>query len=79
MKGKKNLDKTEESTGKGNFPLVPAGVYNVNIYDYQEKRTKTNDDPMISIYMEILDGEYKGRKLFDMIVLPGEGSPAEAI
>lgn len=53
----------EAKENGGGFKEVPAGTYEVEIEKMEIKETKKGDD-MISIWFTILDGEYKGNKLF---------------
>lgn len=51
------------------FDVYPPGKYSVLIEAAEVKPTKTGTGHILKLTMQILDGEYKGRKLFDNINL----------
>ena len=53
----------EAKENGGGYKEVPAGTYEVEVEKMEIKQTKKGDD-MISIWFTILDGEFKGSKLF---------------
>ena len=55
--------KEAAENGGGNFKEVPHGNYEVSIEKMELRATKKND-PMVSIWMKICDGEYKGSLIF---------------
>jgi hypothetical protein len=71
------LDSKENESG--GFPLIPEGIYEVQIIDKADMVTTKNNDPMVNIKMEIFNGEQKGNWLWDNIVIPNVGSPAYGI
>lgn len=54
---------TEAKENSGGFKEVPEGTYEVEVEKMEIKQTRKGDD-MISIWFTILDGEFKGSKLF---------------
>lgn len=52
-----------KENGGGNYKEVPEGTYEVEVEKLEIKQTKKGDD-MISTWFTILDGEFKGSKLF---------------
>jgi len=46
---------------------VPAGEYTAMIVDSEEKENKAGTGSYIRLVMEITEGEYKGRKLFEIM------------
>ena len=57
-------DIEKASQGKtGNYVDVPVGTYEVKLVKGEVKATK-NGDPMVSLWFEIIAGEYKGQKIF---------------
>lgn len=56
-------DVEEASKGSKEFREVPVGKYEVKVTKMELKSSKKND-PMLSIYFEVLEGEYKGEKIF---------------
>lgn len=61
---------------QGVFEPIPSGTYTVKITNKSDKTTQ-NGDPMVNIELTIQgSGDYAGRKVWDNIVIPQEGSPA---
>jgi hypothetical protein len=58
------------------FEPVPNGKYRAHIVDSEVKPTKDGRGKYLQLEWEILDGEYKGRKIWDRlnIVNPSETS-----
>lgn len=63
VKGLK-ADAQEVAENGGSFKEVPHGSYEVEIAKMEIVETKKTGDPMLTIWMTILDGEFKGSKLF---------------
>ena len=59
----KDIAEAKEN-GKGDFKEVPHGKYEVSIEKMELKASKTKNDPMVSIWMKICDGEFKGSLIF---------------
>lgn len=59
----KDIQEAKENSG-GNFKEVPHGQYEVSIEKMELKATKKTNDPMISVWFNIVDGEFKGQKIF---------------
>lgn len=74
MRGRTNMTGIQES-GDGNFPAIPAGSYTMRIERIKDKTT-ANGDPMVSIGLVVASGQYKGRYVWDNIVIPLANSPA---
>ncbi|UYV11913.1 MAG: DUF669 domain-containing protein [Phycisphaera sp.] len=64
----------------GNFAPLPAGQYLCAAVDSQMKPTKKGDGKYLQVELEVLEGEHKGRKLWDRFVLehPNERTVAIA-
>ena len=60
---KKDIDEAAQNSGGGNFKEVPHGKYEVAIEKMELKATKKGD-PMVSIWMKICDGDFKGSMIF---------------
>lgn len=58
----KDIQEAKEN-GK-NYKEVPHGKYEVSIEKMELKETKEKHNPMVSIWMKICDGEYKGSLIF---------------
>ena len=77
MKGK--ADTTGATENGGGYALIPDGEYTARIVEVADGSTK-GGDPMITITLEIHSvEEWGGRKVWDRIVIPKQGSPAFAI
>lgn len=59
----KDVREAEKNSGGGNFKEVPHGKYEVSIEKMELKATKKGD-PMVSVWMKICDGEFKGSLIF---------------
>lgn len=59
----KDIQEAKENGG-GNFKEVPHGQYEVSIEKMELKATKKDQKPMVSIWMKICDGEFKGSLIF---------------
>lgn len=51
------------ANSKGEFKEVPHGQYEVSIEKMELKATKKGD-PMVSVWFNIVDGEYENQKIF---------------
>jgi hypothetical protein len=61
------------------FEPLPAGWYNAKINTSEAKPTKDNESGYLLFELEILDGEYKGRKIFDRLNLWNKSVQASEI
>lgn len=61
------------------FAVIPAGKYKVQVTDSDMKPTKNGDGQYLWLEMEILDGEYQGRKLWDRLNLVNPNQQAVEI
>ena len=61
-----NLSGFDASTiaPREDFTPLPAGEYRVVIVDSDMKPTKKNDGQYLEVSYEVIEGEYKGRKLW---------------
>ena len=77
MKGKTSMAGVKEQTG--NISLLPEkGEYDVEIVVVKENMSKKND-PMPSIKLQIVSGQFKDCWLWDNILIPQVGSVASKI
>lgn len=60
-----------EATGSMGFEALPSGVYDVHIINSEEAFTRAAQDRYLTLTLQVLTGEYKGRLLFDRIMLEG--------
>jgi len=61
------------------FSPVPAGEYIVAITDSEMKATKSGNGEYLQIEMQVLDGQYKGRKIWDRLNLVNQNEIATRI
>ena len=61
------------------FDVIPAGKYKVQITDSDMKPTKNGDGQYLWLEMEILDGEYQSRKIWDRLNLVNPNQQAVEI
>ena len=59
---KNDIEGASQNKG-GNYVEVPVGTHEVKLVKGEVKATK-NGDPMVSLWFEVLAGEYKGQKIF---------------
>lgn len=59
---KAGVEKAAENSG-GNFPEVPHGTYVIKMEKLELTESKKGK-PMVSAWMKIVEGEYKGQRLF---------------
>lgn len=62
-KGLQEDVKEAAKNGGGDFKEVPHGSYEVSV-DKMELTESKKGDPMVSIWFKILEGEYKGNRIF---------------
>jgi len=66
-----NLNNVEEK--EMSFELLPKGTYNAVVDTFNFGDSKKGN-PMITVCYTITDAEYENRKLFDWMVLKGDGA-----
>lgn len=59
---------------QGNFEVIPAGEYRVQVVQSDMKPTKNGDGQYLWLELDILDGDYANRKIFDRINLENANS-----
>ena len=59
----KDIQEAKENGG-GNFKEVPHGQYEVSIEKMELKASKEKQNPMVSVWFNIVNGEFKGQKIF---------------
>lgn len=64
LEGLKHDIEDAQNNGSGDFPEVPEGKYEVKIKKLELTESKSTHKPMVSCWMEILDGNYKGQLIF---------------
>lgn len=66
------FDPSKVPESEKSFNPVPAGDYKVVIEGSEEKLTNDNKGSYISFTLKIIEGNYAGRKLFDMAMIKSE-------
>lgn len=56
-------EEVEKAAEQGDFPEVPHGTYEVEIEKLELTESKSGK-PMMTCWMKIIDGQYKGQRLF---------------
>lgn len=59
----KDIQDAAQNNGGGDFKEVPRGTYEVSIEKMELKASKKGD-PMVSVWFNILNGEFKNSKIF---------------
>lgn len=54
----------EAANGSTDFEDVPVGEYEVEVEKMELVATKTTGKPMLTVWFNIMDGKYKGQKIF---------------
>lgn len=78
MASLKGFNAAEVEPSKGFEPL-PAGKYTAAITESEEKETQAGTGSYHALTFEILDGEFKGRKLWENLNLNNPSAEAVAI
>lgn len=64
---------------QGSFDPIPAGWYTVMIVASEMKTTKNGSGEYLQLRLDIIDGEYEGRVLFDRLNLRNQNQTAVEI
>lgn len=56
------------------FEVVPKGTYPAIIDEFEYTTSQTSGNPMIKMVYQLTDGEFADRKLYDFLVLAGDGA-----
>lgn len=59
-----DVKEAAENSGGGNYKEVPHGDYEVAITKLELTKAKSSGNPMVSCWMKILEGEFKGSLIF---------------
>jgi hypothetical protein len=65
-----NLTDVEEPS----FEALPRGTYPAIVEEFEFTTAQSSGNPMIKVVYQITEGEFAERKLFDYLVLAGEGA-----
>ena len=69
----------EEIEPQSSFDPIPAGWYSVMIVASEMKPTKNGSGEYLQLRLDIIDGEYEGRVLFDRLNLRNQNQTAVEI
>lgn len=72
------FDATQVEPSK-TFDVLPAGKYLVMITDSDVRPTRAGNGTVVKLTLDILDGQHKGRKIFDNINLQNANPEAQRI
>jgi hypothetical protein len=61
------------------FDVLPAAKYPVAITESEWKRTKNDNGTMLTLTLTVIDGQYKGRKVWDRLNLDNPNPAAVEI
>lgn len=56
------------------FEILPKGTYPVVVDEFEYTQSQSSGNPMLKVVYQVSDGEYAERKLFDYLVLAGDGA-----
>lgn len=73
-----NFDASQEEPNEG-FDPVPSGWYLCVVSDSEMKKTKAGTGEYLKLTFEIIEGEYKGRKLWAQLNLDNPNAQAVQI
>ena len=69
----------EKIQPQASFEPIPTGEYTVMITESDLKPTKSGDGQYLQLVYEILDGDYKNRKIWDRLNIVNKNSTATEI
>lgn len=72
------LDQYGQQEG-GSFDPLPAGNYLAEVFECEVKETKAGTGEYLQITWEIVDGPYKGRKIWDRLNIVNQNETAQRI
>lgn len=61
---KKDIEEAKTKGGNGDYAEVPKGTYEVAIEKMELTESKTSHNPMVSVWLKILNGEWENNRLF---------------
>ena len=70
---KVDYDPNDEGQGNGGFQLPPEGRYLVRVRECEEKMS-SNDNPYLNLWLEGIEGEWKGRIVVFDKLMAGKGA-----
>jgi hypothetical protein len=73
-----NFDASTVDPDTGRTPM-PAGRYTVQIVESEMKSTKSGTGEYLALVLEVADGEFKGRKIFENLNIVNQNVTAQEI
>lgn len=64
---------------QASFSVLPAGKYIAQVVSSDVKTNKSNTGQYLSLQLEVLDGEFKGRRVFSNITISHTNDQAQQI
>ncbi len=78
-----DLNGTFDATGvpedDRNFDPIPAGKYRLQVIESKIEETKTGSGDMLTLTLEVIDGPYKGRRIWDRLNVRNQNPDAQRI
>jgi hypothetical protein len=65
-----NLNEVDEPS----FEVLPKGTYQAIVDEFEYTVSQSSGNPMIKVVYQVTEGEFAERKLFDYLVLAGDGA-----
>lgn len=65
-----DLNECEETS----FEVLPKGTYDAIVEEFELTTSQSSGNPMIKLVFNITTGEFADRKIYDFIMLAGEGA-----
>lgn len=68
------FDLTDVEPGQDFDTPIPKGVYKMRILDIKDEPSKSDGRPMYTVELEVINGEWKGRRVWDYIKYEDDSS-----
>lgn len=62
-----------------NFEPIPAGVYTLQVIESRVEFTKTGSGQMLTLTLEVIGGQFAGRRIWDRLNIRNENADAQRI
>lgn len=62
-----------------NFEPIPAGTYKLQVIDSNLQETSTGSGEMLVLTLEVIDGPYTGRRIWDRLNIRNDSADAQRI
>src|SRR6516164_5590981 len=74
-----NVSDVPEDTGDRSFDPIPAGDYIVQVVESEIRDTKAGTGKQLVLTLEVVDGPFTGRKLWDRLNIVNQSPEAQRI